>query len=460
MTDTSATPPPSNLGRTRPDAERVARDHSGQDRADTTMPEVDWLTGLSSRLAFARQVTQADRDRDQFSVAIISVDDFAEVNRQLGHQIGDDLLRAIGRVLAMQTSVNTMAARLDGTQFGLLGLQIPHAEVQQWLRPIVSAARSAVEGWTADQVHFTGDCPVEPDLLIGTASGFSGDVWDNAAAAVEIASTDPNGRQLAHYDIEDPRFIALERRTKLTDRIAGALSSGGLSLAADRVETINGGAADSEWLRLAAFLEPSDGSGLDGVIETAELPSGLGRRIERWLIERSGGLIRSATGQARFTVPMGSEATAGRAFAERLFPLLEQHRIPPRRVLFEVAESTLIEAGMRGWEFARQVDSVGAGVVLTECAGGWATWKAMDGLSVAYLRPEPELVMQASNGNQSARRILSAMARNADDADRELIAPSLGIAGAILEDLGFTYSERPRPPEGQNTADGSNSADG
>ncbi len=70
----------------------------------------------------------------------------------------------------------------------------------------------------------------------------------------------------------------------------------------------------------------------------------------------------------------------------------------------------------------------------------------MEGLQIAYLRPAPDLVDQASNGSQPARRILSAVARNAEDAERELIAPSLGIAGGILADLGFTYTERPYQP--------------
>lgn len=411
-----------------------------------SMPETDWLTGLASRMAFARLVNQADRDRDQFAVVVIAVEDFADVNRQFGPHTGDDLLRSVGRALAGQTSVETMAARLDGARFGVIGLRVTEGSVQEWLRPILSSARAAVDSWITDQLSFNGSCPTEPMLTIGAASGTTGRVWTNASTALDVAGASTDSPAVAVFDEGDPRFAALIRRQRIDDKIATAVAASSLQLAADRIELVSGGHGSGEWLRLASYLDVSDQPELSGVIDTATLPNGLGRRVESWLVERAGGLIKNSEG-LRLTLPLDSEAAGGRGFAERLFPILEQQRIPPSRLLFEVSESTLTDAGARGWTFARQVQNIGAGLILTGCEAGWVTDQAMEKLEIAYLRPDPTLVNQAANGNQRARRILGALASNADDAELEMIAPSLGTAGGVLADLGFTYAERPRPPD-------------
>ena len=123
------------------------------------MPEMDWLTGLASRGAFARQVSQADRDQDPFALAVVAVEGFDEINRQVSHEAGDDLLRTIGQALAQLTSVNTLAARLEGTKFGLIGLHVSDEEAQRWARPAAAAAKTAISDWTFDQIDFAADCP-------------------------------------------------------------------------------------------------------------------------------------------------------------------------------------------------------------------------------------------------------------------------------------------------------------
>lgn len=405
----------------------------------TAMPKVDWLTGLASRAAFARQVNQADRDRDPFSIAVIGIDDFAEVNRQLGYDAGDDLLRTVGRALATLSSVNTTAGRLDGTQFGLLGLQVSRDEVQQWLRPAVTAAKAAVSDWTFDQIDFAGDCAVEPDVLVGVASGSSSQTWVDATTALDVATADGGVGQVIEYEASDPRFADLRRRTEDARKITEALDDVALIPMAYRIDLASGGDRDWSWLRLTAGLDDLP------LLSASELPAGPARRLEKWLIEQAGTTMNEAGGMLRVTVPVAREIETGRAFAQRLFPLLERQRIPPSRIVFELTESVLLDAGVRGWEFIRQVDKIGSSVVLSDCQGGWRTWRATEDLPIGYIKPDLQLTHHAASGTQAARRIIATMAKNAADQDRELLAPPVGISEEILADLGFAYLERSEP---------------
>ena len=304
------------------------------------MPETDWLTGLASRAAFARQVNQADRDQDAFSIAVINIDDFAEVNNQLGYEAGDDLLRAVGRALAMLTSVNTMASRLDGTRFGLFGLEVTAEEALQWARPAVAAAKAAVSDWTFDQVDFAGDCPCSPEVLTGVASGSTRRVWVEASEALDLAVAG-GANAVMEYRADDPRFVARQRRNDEAAAITTALDADTLLPMAYRIDLATGGDRDWTWLRLSAGLSTDV-----ALRPTSEIAVSTGRRLERWLVEQAGAAINQAGGLLRVTVPVAREVENGRAFAQRLFPLLERKRIPPSRILFEVSEAVLLGAGV------------------------------------------------------------------------------------------------------------------
>lgn len=420
------------------------------------MPEMDWLTGLSSRAAFSRQVGQADRDRDRFAIALIELEDFGEINRQLDYETGDELLRVIGQALAFQTSVNTFAARLGGAQFAVLTVQRLAGDLQAWIGPIVAAVKAAIGTWTFDLIDYTGECVVEPELRVGAASGFSSRVWGDAATALDLAQTDPVGGSVVLHDAEDPRFVARGLRQALADNVVSALDAGTLEAGGRRIDVVGGQDPDWRWLRLGV-LEPAqalserDGSkrGPDRVprrlADTTMLPATVERQLENWLIEQAGKLLTEGGGQLRLTVPVSREVTAGRAFAQRLFATLERFRIPPSRMLFEVDETALVEAGAVGRDFTRQLQRIGSGVAVANCQGGWHAWQAICELPILYVKPHPQLVDRAANGDQPATRILGAIVNNATDCDQELIAPPSTIDDTHLTNLGITYREQTNP---------------
>ncbi len=436
----------------------------------TAMPEMDWLTGLSSRAAFGRQVGQADRDRDRFAIALIEIQDFGEINRQLDYETGDELLRTIGQALAFQTSVNTFAARLGGAQFAVLTVQRLSDDLQGWIGPIVSAVKAAIGTWTFDQIDFTGDCAIEPEVRVGAAAGYSSRVWSDAAMALDLAQSDPQAGPAVLHDGQDPRFVSRSRQQIMVDRISRALTDDTLRSAGRRIDVVGDGDADWRWLRLgvlqpdpdrpqdeteapgaiAAKPEPAEQSPYRfreaaSLVDSANLPSGLERRLEMWLIEQAGRILTEADDQLRLTVPVAREITTGRAFAQRLFSVLERLRIPPSRMLFEIDESALVGAGQSGREFSRQLERIGSGVVVANSQGGWQAWEAMENLPILYIKPHAKLVERAANADLAANRILGAMVDNATGCDQELIAPPSNTPDAYLDDVGFTYRERIEP---------------
>ena len=85
------------------------------------MAWTDSLTGLANRRQLEQRLPQffadaARYDRD-ISCMMIDLDGFKQVNDELGHGAGDELLRLSARVIVEQTRASDLCARFGGDEF-------------------------------------------------------------------------------------------------------------------------------------------------------------------------------------------------------------------------------------------------------------------------------------------------------------------------------------------------------
>lgn len=86
------------------------------------LAHTDPLTGLSNRRAFAERVEQelaavVPGDERQLALVMIDLDNFRDINTAIGHRGGDELLREIGRALAVAARPDDCVARVGGDEF-------------------------------------------------------------------------------------------------------------------------------------------------------------------------------------------------------------------------------------------------------------------------------------------------------------------------------------------------------
>ncbi len=84
----------------------------------------DPLTGLANRLTFEEalsvEIARVERSGRPFSLVLLDIDDFKEVNDRLGHPAGDGILQEVARVLEACTRRSDVVSRLGGDEFALL----------------------------------------------------------------------------------------------------------------------------------------------------------------------------------------------------------------------------------------------------------------------------------------------------------------------------------------------------
>ena len=84
----------------------------------------DHLTGLANRRRFERQlereVTRSLRLGHSFVLLMVDIDNFKHLNDTFGHNVGDEAIRRIGKVLREGTRGIDLAARFGGEEFAIL----------------------------------------------------------------------------------------------------------------------------------------------------------------------------------------------------------------------------------------------------------------------------------------------------------------------------------------------------
>jgi diguanylate cyclase (GGDEF)-like protein/PAS domain S-box-containing protein len=107
----------------------------------------DPLTNLPNRALFMERLEDAlamtQRTGDRTAVMFIDLDRFKVVNDSLGHNVGDELLIALGERLTETAPEDTLVARFGGDEFTLL---VPRVESQETLTALAHHLLGALRG--------------------------------------------------------------------------------------------------------------------------------------------------------------------------------------------------------------------------------------------------------------------------------------------------------------------------
>ncbi len=96
----------------------AARDF--KDRYEETSLQRDELTGLLRRTAFIRQVEYLIKAGRSFTFVMMDLDNFKQVNDTFGHNVGDDLLRGVARVIQNELRTSDVVCRMGGDEFAIV----------------------------------------------------------------------------------------------------------------------------------------------------------------------------------------------------------------------------------------------------------------------------------------------------------------------------------------------------
>ena len=180
----------------------------------------DGLTGIKTRRFFWEALTsewkRASRSGRAFSVVLIDLDKFKEVNDSFGHLEGDLVLARVGRLLEQRCRQSNVVARYGGDEFVIL---MPETSVEQ-----AQALAERLRQWLAQDAmlaehHITGS--------FGVASypshGFSAEDIIRVADAGMYSAKKGGGNRVAIVEEFGEGDIVAAQRQQISNYIEGFL---------------------------------------------------------------------------------------------------------------------------------------------------------------------------------------------------------------------------------------------
>jgi diguanylate cyclase (GGDEF)-like protein len=116
---------------------------------ETALSRTDQLTGVMNRRAFEEivvyEILSLQRQNSPFSLAYLDLDNFKEVNDNLGHKAGDELLKAVVACLKENLRRTDLVARIGGDEFTIFFPATDQGAVKLVIQKLLEQLRSLSE---------------------------------------------------------------------------------------------------------------------------------------------------------------------------------------------------------------------------------------------------------------------------------------------------------------------------
>lgn len=366
---------------------------------------------------------------------LIRVADLVGINRRLGRETTDEMLRRFGAKVGAGATANSdsLAARMNGADFALLlrGRRNGSAAASALLQELIETMEAFVDGGASAYIglgSFGRDTPV-------------GTVLSQVDAALIAAEADGvSGFREAVFDLADE---LPESNHEWSRMIREALQGGRVRLVEFPVMARQGGLLhvecplrlkldeQGEWLAAGRFLPIAERLGLVPDLDLAALELGL-RELER----------NPAT--LGLAINLSAASLANAEFTRRTDLLLKQHRGAASRLWIEVAETGLLKHLETFRQLCQTLRRYGCKVGVEHFGRQFSEIGRLHNLGLNYLKIDSSFVrkVDTSPGNQSFLKGACSIAHTI-----ELLVIAEGVTtdaelGTLL-DLGFDGATGP-----------------
>ncbi len=305
----------------------------------------DGLTGLPNRTLFMdrleRALARRRRNGPGVAVLFLDLDRFKIVNDSLGHLMGDELLRRVGRILSCCVRAQDTVARLGGDEFAVL---------------VEAVAEPAVATQLADRIR---DALHEPVRLHGHevfANASIGIALDHPESRAETLLRDADtamyrakAQRSGGYQIFDREMHAhMVDQLRLETDLRRAVASGEFVLHYQPVvayedERIVGFEALLRWrhprqglLQPSAFIPAAEDTGLIVPIGLWVLTEAC-ERLRRWHDR-----LRTASHRPWVSVNLSARQFAQPDLVENVEAILRRTELPPECLALEITETAVM----------------------------------------------------------------------------------------------------------------------
>ena len=362
----------------------------------------DALSGLPNRVHMVQKIEKflqaADRGNRRAVAAYVDIDRFKDINDTLGHQAGDQLIKAVAARLKKRLRPQDFLSRFGGDEFVIL--TAPAGSGTD-----VALAERVAEAFASPFVFHGQNIRVTASVGIAVApdNGLTADeLMRHADIALYQAKNAGRNRavvftpQMAH-EVEHRRSIELDLREALE---SNTLQLNYQPVIACRTGMISGVEALLRWQHpVHGDIPPSD------FIPIAE-SSGLIPALGEWVLECA---FRDSALWPDIEVAINLSPVQFRHLdlEATLQALVAKHRIEPRRFVLEITEGVLLEASERTIAILNAISAMGFRIALDDFGTGYSSLAYLCNFKFDKIKIERSFISSISKVDTSRRIVQS-----------------------------------------------------
>lgn len=335
------------------------------------MAHHDALTGLANRAALAQKIEDAAaqhrRWKDPFSILLLDLDRFKDVNDTLGHAAGDALLREVAARLKAFLRETDVLARLGGDEFAII--QAGEGDQRQAASMLADRITDIITkpfNINGAEIHIAASIGISlaPDHATDTDSLLK-------MADMALYSAKSAGRNAYRFFSPEMSVAASERHSLESD-LRRAIAQDELELHYQPIiDTKTRKTCGAE--ALIRWRHPTKGMiSPDQFIPLAE-ETGLIIQIGEWVLLTA--CTEAATWPTGVKVAVNLSPVQFRKsnLPEVVMYVLAQSGLPPERLELEITETALIELAVDCLPILRQFKNLGLAIALDDFGTGYSS---------------------------------------------------------------------------------------
>jgi diguanylate cyclase (GGDEF)-like protein/PAS domain S-box-containing protein len=364
----------------------------------------DGLTGLANRRSLqehlAQVLNEVGHSGRQGAMLLIDLDHFKTINDALGHNVGDEVLRAVAHRLSGTVGERGFPARLGGDEFVVVMENLPPDEVKS-----AAAAEALAREISAslDAPIVLGECVFNVGASIGVSLFQNGkitvpDILRQADMALYRAKN--LGRGNIQFFLPSLQAVA-DQRLRLERGLRTALANNELELYYQPQVTAAGQVFGAE--ALLRWRHPEMGvvspSRFIPVAEETGLIHSIGEWVLRQACDKLAAWSRTETQFCGdLTVNLSPWQFVRPDFVQSIRGLIAEQGITPERLVLEVTESALLYDVRETIEKLAALRSAGLKVSLDDFGTGYSSLAYLKDLPLDILKIDKAFVDEIGSG--------------------------------------------------------------
>ncbi len=376
---------------------------------------MDPLTGLGNKLAMEQQIIQVLKRESAFSVVLLGLDRFKEVNDTHGYATGDMALLEVVSSIQSATVIGETLYRFSGDEFAIVS-EVPDSDVTRRASELIEAVKRPI---------MLNDTRVVIDACVGTIDcPRNGDEFEVIVkrAGLALREAKKSGRD-AVTAFKPEMELATQLRAELEGELRTAIDGNQFTLMIQpKVSLSTGRVVGGE--ALIRWAHPKRGMLAPGVFLGIAQEIGAMVSLDQWVLKQTLRYIADLTDEGcniPLSMNLSVDSLNDMYLADRISKALSDAKVNPRLLEVEIPEGALMHDVKVSSKVLNELHGMGVTISIDDFGTGYSSFAYLAQFPVQVLKIDRSFINDLGR-NEAGKKIVKGMIRLAHSLSLEVVA--------------------------------------